>query len=98
MFDSLHYLTMYTALSDLLQGSPKPMNIEQETCCPSIKKNHRLFKQNPKKRRVRFDLSAADHAKCVLQKGYKTHQDKENEDHNTHAPPSATPMSASTQM
>jgi hypothetical protein len=55
-----------------------------ETCCPSIKKNHRLFKQNPKKRRVRFDLSAAEHVTCGLQKACKTDQEKESKDHDLH--------------
>ena len=44
---------------------------------------------------MRFDLSAVDHPKCVLQKRYKTHEEKENKNPNF-LPRSATPDSAST--
>jgi hypothetical protein len=87
---------MHLTLSALLHATPTRMDVDQETSCPSIKINHRRFKQNPKKRRVRFDLSAVDHPKCVLQKRFKTHEEKENKNSNLHAPRSATPGSAST--
>lgn len=81
MLGFLKSLTMHQTLSGLLHASPKPMDVDQETSCPSIKIKHQVFKQNPKKR-VRFDLSAADHPKCVLQKRYKRLQEKENKNPN----------------
>jgi hypothetical protein len=95
MLEFLKNLTMHQTLSALLHSTPTRMDVDQETSCPSIKINHQLFKQHPKKRRVRFDLSAADHPKCVLQKRYKTHEEKENKNPNL-LPRSATPGSAST--